>query len=705
IIDQATKKFYTNDYHQFQNAEEKRKQMINSGTSFVKGSGPNHSKSVYHARLLNTIMEIANNIKSLRDSSNLTKPSAASEEILKPLEIQVEPPRPKNKICRLCSFANLFPKSDNRDINNFLIRTSNNQAKGILEWIPYEDFSYIECIGCGAFSRVYKAMWHRGHIKHWNLKTGEVVRSEPVEVALKVLADSDCLRSTFLDKLRSFHLFKSNELKYRHIVKCYGVSQDPETKNYIFVMQYANYGNLRNLLATEFHGRLNWNLKKKVVLSLLESIKEIHQQNLIHRDLHKSLDPEELLVAEKKREEMVKSGIPFVEKLESKHTKSVYSSKTLDYLSETSEEDILYDLIDSKEIPEHNSSNVLENFLWESETVNNDNGEHNNNDANSTISDHNSDEMDIDPQIQTLRELVLKSKTKTRTLSIILDIDEPTTSRHHTNETPLEAQKRPRKHKLHKEKSDDIMESRVLSEFKKLESAILNFNNKLNSVTDQVHDTRHKVETDKTWPVHKFEKNHDQHEYDSLRIIGKELDLTLKYRDLDEVVIHIDRYGWDIAFALSDTQDEWMKGKNGLIEKAKTLVDAKKNKWIKTYEFNKLLIYPYAKTQVDATSAKVIDILPITALQIQTEIPNIVKIIVPTTDQEAMTPIRINIAEPKTMQSAIDYTRALQHLPIWNFLVPEKSTTSYKTTRSTPIPPDRYSDAITKWRDKKTLRN
>ncbi|CAG8450107.1 1122_t:CDS:2 [Acaulospora morrowiae] len=272
--------------------------------------------------------------------------------------------------------------------------------------------------------------------------------------------------------------------------------------------------------------------------------------------------------------------------------------------------------------------------------------------------------MDIDPQTQTLRELALKSKTKTRTLPIILDIDEPTTSQHHTNETPLEAQKRPRKHKLYKEKSDDIMENRVLSKFKKLESAILNFNDRLNSVTNQVHDTRHKVETDKTWP---------------------ELDLVSKSRDLDEVIIHIDRarketensifticvaegYGWDIASALPNTQDEWMKGKMTpkTTTKILTCTAIKTTTKIPTNFFVPIINSQTVlqRTQVDVTSAKVIDTLPITALQIQTETPNIIKITIPTIDQEAMTPIRINIAKPKMMQSAIDYTRALQHLSV-----------------------------------------
>ncbi|CAG8732336.1 10840_t:CDS:2, partial [Acaulospora morrowiae] len=246
IIDQATKKFYMNDYQQFQNAEEKRKQMIDSGTSFVKEPGQNHPKSVYHARSLNIIIEIANAIKNSRDLFNFAKPSAS--------ENSSRTPKTKKH-----QKQNYFRKV----IMKKSITSSNNQAKSILEWIPYEDFSNIDYIGIGGFSKVYKATWHKGHIKRWNLLTGEVVRSKSVEVALKVLHDSTDINSTFLNELQFLHLFKSNELEYRHIVKCYGVSQDPETKNYIFVMQYANYGNLRKLLATEFSDRVNWSLKKR----------------------------------------------------------------------------------------------------------------------------------------------------------------------------------------------------------------------------------------------------------------------------------------------------------------------------------------------------------------------------------------------------------------------------------------------------------
>ncbi|CAG8483359.1 4180_t:CDS:10 [Acaulospora morrowiae] len=231
----------------------------------------NHPESVYHARLLNTIVEIANSIKNSRDSFNLMKPSAAGNKILVHPEIQ--------------------------DINYFLIRSSNNQAKSILEWIPYEDFSNIERIGMGGFSKVYKAMWQRGHIKHWNSRMGEVVRSEPVEVALKVLDDSADICSTFLN-------------------------EESKTRNYIFVMQYANYGNLRTLLVNGFNNKV---------------------------EIIENLDPEELRAAEKIREEMIKYGIQFVEKPGFEHPESVYSSRKLDSFIESSKV-ILYDSSYAKEM-------------------------------------------------------------------------------------------------------------------------------------------------------------------------------------------------------------------------------------------------------------------------------------------------------------------------------------------------------------------
>ena len=37
-----------------------------------------------------------------------------------------------------------------------------------------------------------------------------------------------------------------------YIIKLYGITQDPETKNYMMVLDYAKHGSLRNYLDTNF---------------------------------------------------------------------------------------------------------------------------------------------------------------------------------------------------------------------------------------------------------------------------------------------------------------------------------------------------------------------------------------------------------------------------------------------------------------------
>jgi len=45
-----------------------------------------------------------------------------------------------------------------------------------------------------------------------------------------------------------------------HIVKCYGISQDPKTKNYVMVMEYMKDGNLRKYIKNNASA-LSWDDK------------------------------------------------------------------------------------------------------------------------------------------------------------------------------------------------------------------------------------------------------------------------------------------------------------------------------------------------------------------------------------------------------------------------------------------------------------
>ena len=69
------------------------------------------------------------------------------------------------------------------------------------------------------------------------------------------------------------------------ITKLYGISQDPETKNYIMVLDYAEHGSLRNYLDKEYD-KLSWQTKFFYLYRTAYGLNEIHKKELIHRDLH-----------------------------------------------------------------------------------------------------------------------------------------------------------------------------------------------------------------------------------------------------------------------------------------------------------------------------------------------------------------------------------------------------------------------------------
>src|SRR5256886_2504111 len=69
------------------------------------------------------------------------------------------------------------------------------------------------------------------------------------------------------------------------IIKLYGITQDPETKNYIMVLGYADNGSLRNYLDTNYD-KLSWETKFLNLWNIAFGLHHIHEKELIHRDLH-----------------------------------------------------------------------------------------------------------------------------------------------------------------------------------------------------------------------------------------------------------------------------------------------------------------------------------------------------------------------------------------------------------------------------------
>ena len=73
--------------------------------------------------------------------------------------------------------------------------------------------------------------------------------------------------------------------KDRHILNIYGISQDPKTKNYIMVLEYAKYGNFNNWINRN-HKNFSWNAKLSVLYNIFCGLQNIHQNGMVHRDFH-----------------------------------------------------------------------------------------------------------------------------------------------------------------------------------------------------------------------------------------------------------------------------------------------------------------------------------------------------------------------------------------------------------------------------------
>lgn len=68
------------------------------------------------------------------------------------------------------------------------------------------------------------------------------------------------------------------------IVECCGISQDPDTGNYVIVMEYMEGGNLRQYLQNKSN-KLSFESKFEKLSNIVASLHDIHEQNLVHQDL------------------------------------------------------------------------------------------------------------------------------------------------------------------------------------------------------------------------------------------------------------------------------------------------------------------------------------------------------------------------------------------------------------------------------------
>ncbi|GES87610.1 kinase-like domain-containing protein [Rhizophagus clarus] len=194
------------------------------------------------------------------------------------------------KWCNSCNakhFQENFKNWDsgNDDINKFIqdIQLSANGYHKLIEWIPFDKLHNIEYIAKGGFGMVYKSKWVDGYIQSWDNKKQDWKRlGSNMFVALKSLNNSKNVTIEFINEITLHH-----KITYygSSIVKLYGITQDPNTKNYMMVLDYAEHGSLRTYL-NENYGKLSWDTKINDLYCIAFGLYNIHKNELIHRDLH-----------------------------------------------------------------------------------------------------------------------------------------------------------------------------------------------------------------------------------------------------------------------------------------------------------------------------------------------------------------------------------------------------------------------------------
>ncbi|GES99709.1 kinase-like domain-containing protein [Rhizophagus clarus] len=190
------------------------------------------------------------------------------------------------KVCNAKRFQQNFINwtSGNNDIDKIIQNSqlfANNPEK-VLEWISYDRFYSIKYIAKGGFGEVYKANWIDGFITNWDIEKQNWKRiCQNKDVALKSLYNSRNVTMEFLEEITLHHKIQDNF----SIINIYGITQEPETKNYMIVLDYADNGSLRNYL-DRYYNKLSWHTKLHDLWRIAYGLKKIHGEELIHRDLH-----------------------------------------------------------------------------------------------------------------------------------------------------------------------------------------------------------------------------------------------------------------------------------------------------------------------------------------------------------------------------------------------------------------------------------
>ncbi|GBC33940.2 kinase-like domain-containing protein [Rhizophagus irregularis DAOM 181602=DAOM 197198] len=90
----------------------------------------------------------------------------------------------------------------------------------------------------------------------------------------------DDITSELLKEIESYTVINSYP-----VARCFGITKDPVSNNFMMVMQYAKDGSLRQYLNDRFNS-IMWKDKLDTLERIAKGLYSIHKNGLVHRDFH-----------------------------------------------------------------------------------------------------------------------------------------------------------------------------------------------------------------------------------------------------------------------------------------------------------------------------------------------------------------------------------------------------------------------------------
>ncbi|EXX53191.1 Pkh1p [Rhizophagus irregularis DAOM 197198w] len=181
--------------------------------------------------------------------------------------------------------------SENNDIDKFIrdtiydSRMSSFYNFKIIEWVPFDRFEDVKQIGEGGFAKVYSATWIDGKTEYNRQDDGSWKKQESrsMEVALKRLNGSQNMSAEYLNELKIHWKFIDNTDGLS--LRFYGITKDPETEEFMMILDVAQYGNLRSFLSSNFN-KILWKDKINYLFWIISNLDDLHGLGYSHKDFH-----------------------------------------------------------------------------------------------------------------------------------------------------------------------------------------------------------------------------------------------------------------------------------------------------------------------------------------------------------------------------------------------------------------------------------